>query len=92
MNPLYSELQWLPRAPRDFAQILKCVGDSGHPLGRELRALALHALDLNQLTKLSNFIGKTRSDGKSHTWSRAFQNYPALVVKAIKDRCKAATG
>ena len=34
----------------------------------------------------------TRSDGKSHTWSRAFQNYPTLVIKAIKDRCKAATG
>jgi DNA segregation ATPase FtsK/SpoIIIE-like protein len=34
----------------------------------------------------------SRKDGKSHTWSRAVQNYPALVVKAIKDRCKAATG
>ncbi len=32
----------------------------------------------------------TRSDGKSHSWSRAFTNYPHLVVKAIKDRCKAA--
>ncbi|MBI3356829.1 MAG: TraM recognition domain-containing protein [Nitrospirae bacterium] len=32
----------------------------------------------------------SRSDGKSRTWSRAFANYPHLVVKAIKDRCKAA--
>lgn len=32
----------------------------------------------------------SRTDGKSHTWSRAFQNYPTLVIKAIKDRCKAA--
>lgn len=32
----------------------------------------------------------SRADGKSHTWSRAFQNYPTLVIKAIKDRCKAA--
>jgi len=32
----------------------------------------------------------SRADGKSHTWSRAFQNYPTLVVKAIKDRLKAA--
>jgi hypothetical protein len=31
-----------------------------------------------------------RGDGKSHTWSRGFLNYPHLVVKAIKDRCKAA--
>ena len=31
----------------------------------------------------------TRNDGKSHTWSRGFQNYPTLVVKAIKDRLKA---
>jgi hypothetical protein len=32
----------------------------------------------------------TRIDGKSHSWSRAFENYPHLVVKAIKDRCRAA--
>jgi hypothetical protein len=32
----------------------------------------------------------SRRDAKSHTWSRAFQNYPTLVIKAIKDRCKAA--
>jgi TraM recognition site of TraD and TraG/Helicase HerA, central domain len=32
----------------------------------------------------------SRADGKSHTWSRAFQNYATLVVKAIKDRLKAA--
>jgi hypothetical protein len=31
----------------------------------------------------------TRADGRSHTWSRAFQNYPGLVIKAIKDRLKA---
>lgn len=65
MNPLYSELQWLPRAPQDFSQKLKHISDSDLPLGRELRALALHAMDLNQLTKLSQCIGKARSDGKS---------------------------
>jgi hypothetical protein len=32
----------------------------------------------------------SRSDGKSHSWSRAFENYPTLVIKAIKDRLKAA--
>ena len=34
-------------------------------LGRELQALASHALDLNQLTKLAKAIDKARSDGKS---------------------------
>ena len=32
----------------------------------------------------------TRTDGHSRTWCRAFGNYPQLVIKAIKDRCKAA--
>jgi hypothetical protein len=31
-----------------------------------------------------------RADGRSHSWRRAFDNYPHLVVKAIKDRCKMA--
>jgi hypothetical protein len=34
----------------------------------------------------------SRTDGKSHSWSRAYQNYPTLVIKAIKDRCRAAEG
>jgi FkbH-like protein len=65
MNPLYSELQWLPRAPQDFTRMLKDASDSGVSLGRELRALALHALDLNQLTKISRSIGKAHAEGKS---------------------------
>jgi FkbH-like protein len=65
MNRLYSELQWLPRAPHDFSRRLKCIGDSGPSVGCELRALALHALDLNQLTKLSKCINKARSEGRS---------------------------
>jgi FkbH-like protein len=65
MNPLYAELQWLPRVPVDFSERLKALGNSPGPLGRELQALALHALELNQLTKLAKAIGKARSDGKS---------------------------
>jgi len=34
----------------------------------------------------------TRTDGKARSWNRARQHYPPLVVKAIRDRCKAATG
>jgi FkbH-like protein len=65
MNPLFAELQWLPRVPREFADRLKALGSSTGPVGRELQALALHALDLNQLTKLAKAIVKARSDGKS---------------------------
>lgn len=32
----------------------------------------------------------TRSDGQARSWCRAYQHYPHLVVKAIKDRLKAA--
>jgi FkbH-like protein len=65
MNPLYAELQWLPRVPQEFSERLKALGKSTGPLGRELQALALHALDLNQLTKLAKLIGNVRTEGKS---------------------------
>jgi FkbH-like protein len=65
MNPLYAELQWLPRAPQGFSESLKALEGQVGPLGRELQALALPALDLNQLTKLARVIGKARSNGKA---------------------------
>jgi FkbH-like protein len=64
MNPLYAELQWLPRAPEDYSARLKALAHSPGPLGCELQAMALHALDLNQLTKLAKAVGKARSEGK----------------------------
>jgi len=65
MNSVYSELQWLPRAPHDFSARLKALARSSGPLGRELQALALSALDLNQLTKLAREMGKARDEGRS---------------------------
>jgi FkbH-like protein len=65
MKSLYSELQWLPRAPQDFRERLKALGNSEGPLGRELQSLGLHALDLNQLTKLANAIDRARAEGRS---------------------------
>src|ERR1700728_1427692 len=65
MNTLYEELQWLPRMQRELPDKLKALRSSKELLGRELQALALHALDLNQLTKLAKVIGKARSEGKS---------------------------
>lgn len=64
-NPLYSELQWLPRAPQGFSDRLKALEHSASHLGGELRTLALHALNLNQLTKLSRSLERARADGKS---------------------------
>jgi FkbH-like protein len=65
MISLYSELQWLPRAPQDFSARLKSLGNSAGPIGRELQSLALHALDLNQLTKLAKVIARERSEERS---------------------------
>ncbi len=65
MNQLYAELHWLPRVPAEFSSRLKALGSSTAPLGRELQALALPALDLNQLTRLAKAIAKARGEGKS---------------------------
>ncbi|KAA6464939.1 HAD-IIIC family phosphatase [Acidobacteria bacterium AB60] len=65
MNPLYSELHWLPRAPQDFSARLKALASTPAPLGSELQALALHALDVNQLTRLAKAMGRARAEGKS---------------------------
>src|SRR4051812_15356998 len=65
MNSLYSELQWLPRPPREFRERLKALENSACHLGAELQSLALHALDVNQLTKLARIIGKGCADGRS---------------------------
>jgi FkbH-like protein len=60
MTELYSELQWLPRSPANFNEILKAASDSS----RELQALALHALNLNQLTRVGRAISKIIADSK----------------------------
>lgn len=65
MDPLYSELRWLPRMAEGFSERLKDLGNQPGSLGREFQSLASHALDLNQLTKLAKAIGKARADGKS---------------------------
>ncbi len=64
MNCLYSKLQWLPRAPEDFPAKVRNLTNAGEALGAELRALANHALDLNQLTKLSKVVARAQSEGK----------------------------
>ena len=65
MNSLYSELQWLLPAPKDFSDRLKAMDNSPGPLGSELQALAQYGLNLNQLTKLAKAIARAKADGKS---------------------------
>jgi FkbH-like protein len=65
VNSLYSELQWLLAAPKDFSDRLKALGNSPGPLGRELQALAQYGLDLNQLMKLAKVISRAKTDGRS---------------------------
>jgi len=64
MNPLYAELQWLPRPPQDFSARLKALDTSGS-FAVELQALARHGFDLNQLTRLARALDKARSAGRS---------------------------
>jgi FkbH-like protein len=64
MNQLYTALQWLPRAPQDFSQRLKDAANSAEPIGSRLQSLAMHALDLNQLTKLAKTIERSRAAQK----------------------------
>ena len=65
MNSLYSELQWLPRAPQEFSERLKALASYATPIGREVQSLAGYGLNLNQLTKLAKTIDKARAEGKS---------------------------
>ncbi len=50
---LYRELAWLPKPPADFStQCKELATGSGDALGRKIRALATHALDERQLSRL----------------------------------------
>ena len=63
MNSLYPALQWLPSAPVDFAEQLKTLRSSAGPVGTKIQALASHALDLNQLTKLARVLSSLHARG-----------------------------
>ena len=73
----------------NHAKVVSIVGSYGEPwtLDENLREIC------DRLDQQAVPIPKTwpmRADGKSRSWSRALENYPHLVVKAIKDRCKMA--
>ncbi len=52
----YTELQWLPRPPEDFARRCRALREATGEVGREVRALASFALDENKLARLANAI------------------------------------
>jgi FkbH-like protein len=65
VNTLFSELEWLPRAPQEFSGSLKAAESKNEAFVSELRYLASFALDLTQLTKLAKVLDKARSRGQS---------------------------
>jgi len=65
MNTLFSDLQWLPRPPQDFAERVRALQQSGGQIGSEVQALAGHALDQNQLARLAKTIQAAKAQGKS---------------------------
>jgi FkbH-like protein len=58
---LYTELEWLPRPPEDFAKRCRALRDATGEVGREVRALASFGLDENKLARLANSIEAVRS-------------------------------
>jgi FkbH-like protein len=63
-NALYTGLQWLVPAPADFAAQCKVAATDQAP-GRFFQALANHALDENQLSRLGRAITMVASEGRS---------------------------
>src|ERR1700761_9022539 len=60
MNRLYTRLEWLLRAPKDWPARLNTLETSAGSVGNHVQGLAQYALDLNQLTKLAKTIEHLR--------------------------------
>ncbi len=59
---LFEELAWLPAAPADFKERVRAVDELEAP-GRELRALATHALGASDLRRLAAAVGRLAASG-----------------------------
>ena len=63
---LYRELAWLPKPPADFStQCKELATGSSDALGTKIRALATHALDERQLSRLGRTIRSLQLSGAS---------------------------
>lgn len=58
---LYRGLCWLPRPPPDFNSRCRALANSELECGRQIQALASHALDDNQLNRLAKVISTLRA-------------------------------
>ena len=58
---MYTELQWLPKAPSDFSSQVKAWSEADG--GAALCSLASSALDMNQLTRLAKSISAAVARG-----------------------------
>lgn len=61
----YRELSWLPRPPEDFSSRCKGLATSDVDLGKQIRFLATHALNEQQLSRLGRTIVSAREQGHS---------------------------
>jgi FkbH-like protein len=59
-NTIYTGLAWLPAAPSDFTERCRATAQLTEGLGGELRKLATHALEQNQLSRLAKLIRGAR--------------------------------
>ncbi len=62
-NSIYTNLAWLPAAPQDFVARCRAAAQMQEGVGAELRALATHALEQNQLNRLTRTISQARDSG-----------------------------
>ena len=62
---LYRNLAWLPAPPADFPACCKKLPERHIGFGKEIRALATHALDEHQLARLGRAIDTVRAKGGS---------------------------
>lgn len=62
---LVQDLAWLPAAPHDFRARCRGLADAEGELGRAVRRLATHALDVTQLRRLGGVLEGLRAEGRS---------------------------
>ncbi|MDQ2773929.1 MAG: HAD-IIIC family phosphatase [Acidobacteriota bacterium] len=64
-NSLYTNLSWLSPAPANFSAECRAVLEADGDLGRRIQSLATHALDENELHRLTKVLNKARQTGRS---------------------------
>jgi FkbH-like protein len=72
-NDLYTNLSWLPLSPADFSMRCRALLEVDGDLGKRVQALATHALDENQLSRLAKALSKARQSNRSLNPLTAFR-------------------